>query len=88
MLRSDCIGAVGAINARSSKNEPMSALVRYLMTMAARGQFDLRCLHIPGIDNVAADALSRQNLHDFRAVRPKARKRADQVPLLPPISTM
>ena len=88
MLRSDCEGAVCAINSRSSKNEPMSALVRHLMTMAARGQFDLRCRHIPGIDNVAADALSRQNLHDFRVVCPGALNQADPSPVVPPISTM
>lgn len=88
MLRSDCEGAVAAINSRSSRNEPMSALVRHLMILAARGQFDLRCKHIPGVLNVSADALSRQNLHDFRVDSPKAHQQPEATPQLPPISLM
>jgi len=88
LLRSDCSAAVYAINARSSKNALLNALVRHLMTLAARGQFDLRSRHIAGVLNVAADALSRQREEEFRAASPYPHPLRLPSPHLPPISRM
>lgn len=66
LLHTDCMPALHAINSRSSRNEPMMALVRQLMLFAARWGFDLRAKHVPGVLNVAADALSRDDLQGFR----------------------
>jgi hypothetical protein len=40
-------------------------LIRQLFYLAARYQFDLRLIHVPGKDNVAADLLSRLRVSEF-----------------------
>ena len=102
VLHTDCMPALHAINSRSSRDPAMAALVRQLMTFAARWNFDLRAKHVPGVLNVAADALSRDDLQVFRdymqsrADGPEAVQGAPQVsqlqhdptPPLPPLSSM
>lgn len=67
VLHTDCMPALHAINSRTSRDPAMAALVRQLMTYAARWRFDLRAKHVPGVLNVAADALSRDDLQGFHA---------------------
>ena len=40
-------------------------LIRNLFFIAARFSFDLRLVHVAGVDNVAADLLSRLRVAEF-----------------------
>ena len=64
-LRSDCMPVVLSINRISSTIERSMHLIRYLTTVCARGQFDVRCTHIAGVRNISADALSRGSMQIF-----------------------
>lgn len=98
VLHTDCMPALHAINSRTSRVPEMAALVRQLMLFAARWNFDLRAKHVPGVLNVAADALSRDDLQGFqdymqsRADGPEAvqvsQLQQDTPPQLPAISDM
>lgn len=98
MLRTDCMPAMHAINQRTSRSAPMAALMRQLMLIAARWGFDFRARHIAGKLNVAADALSRDDMQAYRAEvnrrsdGPEGIKREepsqDPTPVLPPLSQM
>lgn len=98
MFRTDCMPALHAINSRTSRSPPMAALMRELTMIAARSGFEFRARHIAGKLNVAADALSRDDMQAFQeAVRrrsdgPEGIKREephqDATPVLPPISQM
>lgn len=58
-FRCDAEAAVRAVQAMRSTRDNMSELLRLLHTTAARHGFDFRCVHLPGVANVIADALSR-----------------------------
>ncbi|MDR3403683.1 MAG: hypothetical protein P4L99_14385, partial [Chthoniobacter sp.] len=58
-FRSDCKAVVDAISGRPSRKEGTAHLLRELCLLAARHQFDFRCEHIPGAENIHADVLSR-----------------------------
>jgi hypothetical protein len=64
---------VQAILAKDSKDPHSMHLLRQLCTIAAKHGFDFQCSHIPGLTNVAADALSRHgDCSVFRTARPQA----------------
>lgn len=59
IFRSDCMPVVQAITAQRSSDASMMHLLRLLASTACRFSFDFRCVHIPGVDNIVADILSR-----------------------------
>ena len=59
VFRSDCKPVVDAIKSQRSSDPSMMHLLRLLASTACRYGFDFRCDHIPGIDNIVADVLSR-----------------------------
>jgi hypothetical protein len=84
LFRSDCKPVVDAIRSGRSRNPDSQHLLRHLAQIAAEHQFDFGCEHIPGVTNVAADALSRYgDCPQFRAVCPQADAQATLPPLLP-----
>ena len=87
-LRSDATTVVAAVNARTSRAPATACLLRHLSTLSARHGFDVRCLHVAGVDNGAADALSRQDIPRFRALCPHADPHPLSKPLLPPLAEM
>lgn len=58
----DNMTTVASVNKCTSKNPVIMGLLRYLFWLSAVNNFHLRAVHIPGVNNVTADALSR--LHD------------------------
>jgi hypothetical protein len=84
----DCEVAVHVIEAKDGKVEALMHLLRLLITAACRYGFDFRARHIPGITNVAADALSRSgDCQAFRAACPYCLplpSYAPPIPLPPP----
>ena len=43
-------------------------LVRLLFDVAVSNNFDLKLIHVPGVENVAADMLSRGRVKDYLAL--------------------
>ena len=63
---------VDILNAGTSKSSDVKHLLRLLTLAACRHNFVFSASHIPGRVNVAADALSRLRLQDFRRLVPEA----------------
>eukprot|EP00731_Ephydatia_muelleri_P007126 Em0003g1374a len=63
---------VATLATRSSKEEQLANLLRCLFYFKALFQFELRGIHIPGAQNQAADALSRNRIDVFFQQVPKA----------------
>ena len=63
---------VDILNAGTSKSSDVMHLLRLLTLAACRHNFVFSASHTPGRVNVAADALSRLRLQDFRRLVPEA----------------
>ena len=68
----DNAAVVAIINSGSSRNHPAMQLRRCLAFVAASLDFTMRAIHIRGADNLAADALSRDNLPCYHVCCPQA----------------
>ena len=79
-VRCDNAAVVAIVNSGSSRNSQAMHLRRCLAFLAAKGDFRLRAVHIRGVKNVAADALSRNNLNVFRSCCPQAYPQETAVP--------
>ena len=55
-------------------------LMRFLSFFLARWEVSLICSHIPGVQNGAADALSRDSLSSFQTLVPSARAAPTMIP--------
>ena len=72
VFRSDNQAVVAILNSRSSKVECIMHLVRSLLMAAARFNFSFSAVHVPGILNPIADALSRFRWLEFLKLAPWA----------------
>jgi len=54
--------------------------MRSLFFILARYNMIISAMHVPGVENGAADALSRNNLSSFLSQVPFAQKEATQIP--------
>lgn len=72
LIRSDNLGAVAAINSGTSSYPRMMYLIRRIWLLCSIHSVALRAVHIPGIENVQADALSRGEIAKFRHLTPTA----------------
>ena len=79
-VRCDNAAMVAIVNSGSSRNSQAMHLRRCLAFLAAKGDFRLRAVHIRGVENVAADALSRNNLNVLRSCCPQADPQETAVP--------
>ena len=70
--RCDNQTVVSVLASRSSRNAEIMHLLRCLFFIEARMQFTLHCVHLPGVENTVADALSRNDLVSFRSQAPEA----------------
>ncbi len=66
----DCEPVVLAVTKLTSPAPRIMHLIRTLFLIAARARFEFRVLHIAGITNAAADALSRGQVEVFRSCCP------------------
>ena len=80
-VQCDNTGAVSAINKGSSKDKTAMHLLRCLWFFAALFQIRITATHIAGIDNVAADMLSRNLLLQFQEAYPQASQFPSYVPI-------
>ena len=78
--RSDNAATVAIINSGQSKDALVMHLMRSLFFFTARYSVALRAEHLPGRLNVAADALSRDNLPLFFQQVPAAQRAPAQIP--------
>jgi len=70
LVRSDNWAVVEILRTRSSHDSEVMHLLWCLHFFCARHSIRLSARHIPGIDNAAADALSRGKLQEFPSVSP------------------
>ncbi|XP_043215429.1 uncharacterized protein LOC122378437 [Amphibalanus amphitrite] len=80
LMHCDNTGVVCAWEKGWSRDRRLMSLVRQTLFTAAQHSFALRVSHIPGIDNSAADALSRLQISRFRAINPTAAASATPLP--------
>ena len=63
---SDNTAVVAAVSKRRVRHEPLMVWVRELHFTEAMFSFEIRVEHIPGVENVLADHLSRNRVQSFR----------------------
>ena len=80
-FRTDNMAVVEVLHSRTASDPLLMHLLRCLVFYAAVHHFDFVGEHIPGKDNIAADALSRNNLALFSCLFPQAM----QVPIPQPV---
>ena len=71
---------VSAINGGYCREQGMAHLLRCLFYLEAKFNFVLTSVHVPGVENGAADAVSRNKLDVFFASVPQACRVSCQVP--------
>ena len=78
--RTDNAAVLSIVNSGKSKDELAMHLVRCLSFFTAHFQLVVVAEHIPGVENGAADALSRDRLSHFRLQVPSAAAEATVIP--------
>ncbi|KAM8960765.1 uncharacterized protein RCH25_036532 [Pelodytes ibericus] len=68
----DNMGVVMAVNNLTASSPPVVRLLRSLVLRCLDYNITFRAVHIPGVHNITADALSRSQWEVFRAVAPQA----------------
>lgn len=71
-IHCDNLAIVSILQSGSSKDQDIMDLMRTLFYIGAKYHFECRAVHVPGVVNKAADALSRLNLNTFFLVMPTA----------------
>lgn len=79
-FRSDNEAVVAMLNSRTSKVPNLMHLIRHLLSCAARHNFSFSALHIPGVNNSIADALSRFHWQEFHRLAPQANPVPSTIP--------
>lgn len=76
----DNLGVVQAINNNSASSPPVVRLLRHLVLTCLRINCFVSAVHVPGVDNSVADALSRFQWDRFRQLAPEAEQRGIPCP--------
>ena len=84
LFHCDCEPVVFAVTKFTSPAPRMMQLIRSLFLIAARHSFEFRLIHIAGVDNSLADALSRGDQVRFFQLHPQAAL-SSTIPLALPI---
>ena len=71
-MHCDNLAIVFCTNEGKSKCPLIMALIRTLFFTCAFYNFDFRLVHIPGVSNLLADALSRDHVSEFLQLHPTA----------------
>ena len=72
VFHSDNAAVVAVVQHKSAKSPLLLHLLRCLYFYAVHFQFAYSAVHVPGVSNVAADALSRNNILLFCSLIPQA----------------
>ena len=80
VIHSDNQAVVHVVNSGYSKDQELMHLIRCMFFFRAYWGFELRAEHVPGEQNVAADAISRNNLSLFSQVLPGASPQPCPIP--------
>ena len=72
LFHSDNMAVVEVVQRKSAKYPLLLHLLRCLYFYAAYFQFSYSACHVPGVTNVAADSLSRNNMWLFNSLVPQA----------------
>ena len=72
LFRSDNQSVVALLTSRTSKVPALMHLLRDLLLSAARWGFTFSSMHVPGVQNSVADAISRFHWQEFRRLAPDA----------------
>ena len=80
LARCDNSAVVAILRSRTSKHSRVMHLLRSLYFFLAEWDIALRAEHIPGVQNTAADAISRNQLQVFRQVAPGAQDQPAGIP--------
>ncbi|KAM4704352.1 LOW QUALITY PROTEIN: uncharacterized protein WCC33_012757 [Rhinophrynus dorsalis] len=80
-LRNNCVvfhcdnlGVVDVVKNLTASSLPVLRLLRWLVLRCLRLNLSFRARHVPGVRNVAADALSRLQMESFRLAWPAAKE--------------
>jgi len=85
----DCVPVAQSVNKRiSASSSRNQELIRSLSLIAAKAEFDFDCKWIAGVENRAADFLSRGDLSAFFAEVPTADRQRTIATPLPPFGSM
>ena len=82
LFRSDNEAVVAILTSRTSKVPALMRLLRDLLLSAAQFNFTFTSVHVPGIQNKIADAISRFHWQEFRRLVPEAQSTPCQIPQL------
>ena len=80
LFHSDNLGCVQAWAKLGSTNSAVLSLMREIVAVAALNNFALNIVHISGISNSIADALSRFQMDKFRDIVPNAAAKSIVIP--------
>ena len=80
LFRSDNLSVVAAVNSGSSRDHTLAHLLRCLFFYSAAWQFTVSAQHIPGVQNTAADALSRDKASALPLLVPQASPNPSPIP--------
>ena len=71
---------MAVINSCRAKDEKLMHLLRGIFFVVAHFNIYVHATHVPGVENVAADALSRNSLSTFLQEVPNAEAQPTQIP--------
>ena len=80
LVKSDNMAVVASLNSGACKDQSLMHLLRCLHFFSAHYQLKVVAAHVPGKDNEAADALSRNNLSLFSSVVPQRQPHPSPIP--------
>ena len=76
----DNAAVVAVVNTGRAKDKVLMHLLRCMFFVAARLHLHLHAIHVPGLTNVAADSLSRNDFARFLQVVPQASREPTLIP--------
>ncbi|KAM9296652.1 uncharacterized protein PAF06_017570 [Gastrophryne carolinensis] len=80
LFHSDNMAVVSAINAQTASSPPVVKLLRQLVLSCLQYNILFRAVHVPGVANGIADALSRFQMDRFRELAPEACTEGEECP--------
>jgi hypothetical protein len=76
----DNMSVVVVVNAGRAKDDTLMHLLRCMFFVAAHHSIRIHATHLSGVDNIAADSLSRNNLSAFLQAVPDAARSPTPIP--------
>ena len=80
MIHTDNQALVSIINSNTSKESKVMILVRKFVLKLRMHNIQIKAIHIPGVENVLADKLSRLQIESFKELAPWASKQPITLP--------